>query len=107
MSDSLADKEGNVVPASHYGMSSDFPLEMMITVVIEEQEGKTKLTLTHVGIPPGEDRAAQAGWNGRFRRALTTPYLTFGSSESVLRSRILDSFPTEVSARRNVTGRTI
>ena len=78
MSDSLADKEGNVVPASHYGMSSDFPLEMMITVVIEEQEGKTKLTLTHVGIPPGEDRdLAQAGWNGRFRRALTTPLFDY------------------------------
>lgn len=62
--DSFADEKGNVVPASQYGMSSDFPLEMLLTVRFEEREGKTKLTLTHVGFPSDEDLdGARAGWN--------------------------------------------
>jgi uncharacterized protein YndB with AHSA1/START domain len=69
--DSFADEEGNVVPASHYGMSPDFPLEMLVTVTFEEHReqhgGKTKLTLQHVGIPSGLDREnAQQGWNESF-----------------------------------------
>lgn len=65
--DSFADQEGNVVPASHYGMSADFPLEMLVTVTFEEQGGKTKLTLKHVGLPAGGDRdGAQQGWSESF-----------------------------------------
>jgi uncharacterized protein YndB with AHSA1/START domain len=65
--DSFADEQGNVVPASHYGMSSDFPLEMLVTVTFEEHGGKTKLTLRHVGIPSGVDHdGAQHGWNESF-----------------------------------------
>ena len=54
--DSFADEKGNVVPATHYGMSADLPLELLVTVTFEEHEGKTKLTLRHVGIPAGADR---------------------------------------------------
>lgn len=62
--DSFADKEGNVVPATHYGVSADFPLEMLITATFEEIEGKTKLTLRHAGIPSGKDYYnCKAGWN--------------------------------------------
>ena len=62
--DSFADERGNVVPATHYGMSADFPLEMLVTVTFEEHEGRTKLTLTHAGIPSGADRdGARQGWN--------------------------------------------
>jgi uncharacterized protein YndB with AHSA1/START domain len=62
--DSFADEEGNVVSASHYGMSPEFPLEMLLTVRFEEQDGKTKLTLKHVGFPSREDiDGARAGWN--------------------------------------------
>lgn len=65
--DSFADEKGNVVPATHYGMSADFPLEMLVTVTFEEHEGKTKLTLIHVGIPAGADRdGAKQGWNESF-----------------------------------------
>jgi len=45
--DSFADEKGNVVPATHYGMTEDFPLEMLVTVELEEIAGKTKLTLRH------------------------------------------------------------
>ena len=65
--DSFADEKGNVVPATHYGMSADFPLEMLVTVTFEEREGKTKLTLIHVGIPTGADQdGARQGWNESF-----------------------------------------
>jgi uncharacterized protein YndB with AHSA1/START domain len=65
--DSFADEEGNVVPASHYGMSGEWPLELLVTVTFEEQEGRTRLTLRHVGIPAGEMREqCGAGWNESF-----------------------------------------
>jgi uncharacterized protein YndB with AHSA1/START domain len=65
--DSFADENGNVVPGTHYGMSSDMPLEMLVTVTFEEQGGKTKMTLRHVGLPAGtmSDLAGQ-GWNLSF-----------------------------------------
>jgi len=62
--DSFADEKGNIVPASYYGMRLDFPLQMLVTVTFEEDKGKTKFTLKHVGIPSGEDLDnAKAGWN--------------------------------------------
>ncbi len=64
MTDSFADEKGNTVPASYYGMNKDFPLEMLITVILEEQDGKTKLTLRHLGLPSGEDsEGAKQGWS--------------------------------------------
>ncbi len=66
--DCFADERGNVVPATHYGMGADFPLEMLVTVTFEKYEGnKTKMTLTHVGIPAGEHyQGANQGWNESF-----------------------------------------
>jgi uncharacterized protein YndB with AHSA1/START domain len=65
--DSFADQEGNVVPATHYGMSPDFPLEMLVTVTFEDYDGKTKMTLKHVGLPVGEmSELTEAGWNESF-----------------------------------------
>lgn len=65
--DCFADEKGNVVPATHYGMSSDFPLEMLVTVTFEEHEGRTKFTLRHVGIPSGADQdGARQGWGESF-----------------------------------------
>ncbi len=64
---SFADENGNVVPASHYGITADLPLEMLGTVTFEEHEGKTKLTLRHEGLPAGEmSEGAEAGWNESF-----------------------------------------
>ncbi len=64
--DSFADEKGNIVPASHYGITG-FPMELQVTVTLEEQEGKAKMTLKHVGIPEGEMfEQCQAGWNESF-----------------------------------------
>jgi uncharacterized protein YndB with AHSA1/START domain len=65
--DSFSDAEGNVVPASHYGMVGEFPIEMLVTVTFEDQDGKTKMTLRHAGMPAGENRdGANQGWNESF-----------------------------------------
>jgi len=65
--DSSADEWGNVVPATYYGMSPDFPLEMLVTVTFEERDGKTKMTLRLSGIPSGPDsQGAEQGLNQSF-----------------------------------------
>jgi uncharacterized protein YndB with AHSA1/START domain len=62
--DSFADEKGNVVPATYYGFSGDFPMENQVTLIFEEFDGKTKLTLIHAGLPAGEHRSnASIGWN--------------------------------------------
>jgi uncharacterized protein YndB with AHSA1/START domain len=66
-SDSFADEQGNVVPASHYGMDPDFPLELPVTVTFEDQDGKTKMTLRHAGLSVSKlNEMTVAGWNGSF-----------------------------------------
>ena len=71
--DSFADEKGNVVPATHYGMSPDLPLEFVITVTFEEYQGKTRLTLTHKGFPSGRDsEMASQGWNESFDKLAET-----------------------------------
>lgn len=67
VTDSFADKDGNVVPATHYGMP-DMPLEMLITVTFEDAgPGKTKMTMKHEGLPAGEMLSgADQGWSESF-----------------------------------------
>ena len=65
--DSFADEQGKVVPATYYGMSADLPLELQITVTLQEHVGGTKLTLQHDGFPAGQDsELAEAGWSQSF-----------------------------------------
>lgn len=65
--DNFADENGNVVPASHYGMVGDWSQELLITVTLTEQEGRTRLTLRHTGLPTGEmSDLTEAGWNESF-----------------------------------------
>jgi uncharacterized protein YndB with AHSA1/START domain len=65
--DSFADENGNVVPATHYGMTEDFPLEMLVTVTFKELQGKTEMTLKHVCLPAGMiNDMTGAGWNESF-----------------------------------------
>ena len=66
MTDSFADKEGNTVPATHYGMGADFPMEMQIRVTFEEEGNKTKLTLNHsdvTNLSETELSDMRQGWN--------------------------------------------
>jgi uncharacterized protein YndB with AHSA1/START domain len=61
---SFADEKGNPVPASHYEMPGDWPAETLATVMFEEHQGKTRLTLRQIGVPSGVmSELAAAGWN--------------------------------------------
>ena len=67
VTDSFADEKGNVVPASHYGMTGDFPLELLVTVTFEELDNRTKIILRHEGIPSGVMRElTETGWSESF-----------------------------------------
>lgn len=67
LTDSFADPEGNVVPATYYGMDGDFPLEMLVSVTFEDHDRGTKMTLRHEGLPAGEHgEMASLGWNESF-----------------------------------------
>jgi uncharacterized protein YndB with AHSA1/START domain len=63
--DFFVDEEGNPVPATHYGMSPDWPQETLVTVTFAEHEGKTKLTLQHAlgSVPASERDMCQEGWS--------------------------------------------
>lgn len=68
MTDSFSDPDGNVVPATYYGMDEHIALEMLVTITLEDTpEGKTKMRLIHEGLPEGEHtEGASAGWNESF-----------------------------------------
>ena len=69
LTSSFADAQGNVVPATHYGMSPEWPLETFLTVAFEEEAGKTRVTLHYEGVPPGVDRdGSQQGWSESLER---------------------------------------
>lgn len=61
--DSFADEKGNVVPSTYYGMEG-LPLELKVKVIFEAHDAKTKMTLTHTGIPSGTMiDLTKVGWN--------------------------------------------
>lgn len=61
--DCFADENGNVVSSEHYGMQG-VPMEMKVTVILKEANGKTEMTLIHEGLPEGEHlTGANIGWN--------------------------------------------
>lgn len=75
VTDSFADESGNVVPASHYGMEGDWPLEMEVTVTFEDEGGGTKLTLRHSGVGSIADKDRddmRQGWNESFDKLAHT-----------------------------------
>ncbi|HYM20332.1 MAG TPA: SRPBCC family protein [Candidatus Kapabacteria bacterium] len=60
----FSDPDGNVVPASYYGLPGEFPGDMITYVEFEDLNGKTKMTLHHTGLPGGEmSEMTKQGWN--------------------------------------------
>ena len=64
--DNFADEHGNIVSASHYGLPGDWPAQIVVTVTLEEENGKTKVTVRQQGIPGVMSEMASQGWNGSF-----------------------------------------
>lgn len=66
ITDSFADEQGNIVSSERYGMQA-MPLEMLVTVTFEDLGNRTKLTMTHEGMPAGEvSSGALEGWSEMF-----------------------------------------
>ena len=62
--DSFADKDGNIIPPSVYGMSDAFPTELTVTVTLEDLGKQTKMRTTFSGMPEGpEKEMTAAGFN--------------------------------------------
>jgi uncharacterized protein YndB with AHSA1/START domain len=60
---SFADAEGNVVPATYYGLGKDWPLESLMTVTFEELADATRVAVRYEGVPPGPDGdGTRQGW---------------------------------------------
>lgn len=70
MTDDFADKQGNVVPASYYGMEGEWSSQMLVTVTFEELEYcTTLLTVRNSGLPVGEmSKQNEIGWNEMFEK---------------------------------------
>ncbi|MBX7146338.1 MAG: SRPBCC domain-containing protein [Alphaproteobacteria bacterium] len=61
--DGFTDEEGNLVSAKHYGLSSDWPLETLVTLTFVSDQGKTKFALEHANMILGKERdMTEAGW---------------------------------------------
>jgi len=98
MTDSFADEKGKVVPASYYGMTGDFPLELLVTVTFEELGNKTKMLLRHEGIPAGMMRElTETGWNESFDKlaelivAGGTRIIAERGKQEVITTRVFDA----------------
>lgn len=94
--DSPADAHGNAVPPSYLGMPGDTIVEGLVTVTLDDEGGKTKLTLRHAGLPSAWIKSAAGGWNQTFdklaaslaerRLAITLP-----SDTEIMMTRTFDA----------------
>ena len=62
--ESPADEDGNVVSPSAMGMPEGYPTTTEVTVLLEDLGGRTKMVMTHAGMPA--DSGAGGGWNQAF-----------------------------------------
>jgi len=69
--ESMSDAEGNIKTPAEMGMPDDHPEVTEITVELETVDGKTRMTMTHAGVP--QDSPGAMGWNMAFDKL--TEYL--------------------------------
>jgi len=62
--ESMADENGNVLAASDMGMPAGHPTTTEVRVELEQVGGRTKMVMTHTGIP--SDSPGAAGWAAAF-----------------------------------------
>jgi uncharacterized protein YndB with AHSA1/START domain len=58
--ESMSDENGNVLSPSDMGMPEGHPTTTEVRVVLEDLGGRTKMVMTHAGIPA--DSPGAAGW---------------------------------------------
>lgn len=62
--DGMSDEDGNVVSPAAMGMPEGHPESTEVIVELEAVDGKTKMTMTHVGVPA--DSPGAGGWGMAF-----------------------------------------
>jgi uncharacterized protein YndB with AHSA1/START domain len=62
--ESPADENGNVVSPSAMGMPEGYPTTTEVTVLLQDLGGRTKMVMTHAGVPAGS--GGNGGWNQAF-----------------------------------------
>lgn len=83
--DSLADANGKVVPASYYGVPGDLPAETLVTVTFEDDGPRTRMTLRHAGMPAGtHSEMASEGWNQSFDKLAASLQASTRQSSSLV-----------------------
>ncbi len=59
--ESMSDEKGNLLSPSDAGMPAEYPATTMVIVDLEDLGGRTKMVLTHFGVPA--DSPGAVGWN--------------------------------------------
>ena len=62
--ESMSDEDGNVLSPSDMGMPAGYPTTTQVMVELEDVAGRTKMLMTHTGIPG--DSPGAAGWMAAF-----------------------------------------
>ncbi|KIC43605.1 ATPase [Ruegeria sp. ANG-S4] len=62
--ESICDEDGTLIPPQAMGMPDDFPDITEIIVELSEVNGKTLMTMVHIGVEDGT--AGAGGWNQAF-----------------------------------------
>ena len=62
--ESMSDENGNVLSAADVGMPDGHPTTTEVIVELEDVDGRTKMVMTHAGIPG--DSPGAAGWTMAF-----------------------------------------
>ena len=65
VTDSFADKNGNITGPPE-GIPGNWPKELLITVEMQEKNGKTEFSLTHEGLPTEASDDCFKSWNESF-----------------------------------------
>ncbi len=66
--EAMCDADGNITPPSEMGMPDDHPTTTQVIVELDDDDGKTKMTMTHAGVPA--DSPGAAGWTMAFDKLL-------------------------------------
>ncbi len=62
----MADEHGNILSPADMGMPEGHPAVTEITVQLEDLGGRTKMVMTHAGIPAGSP--GESGWQQAFAK---------------------------------------
>ncbi|MEP0519641.1 MAG: SRPBCC domain-containing protein [Hyphomicrobiales bacterium] len=67
--ESMCDENGVIIPPEKMGMPEGFPDITEVIVELSEADGKTNMTMVHVGVEAGT--AGAGGWNQAFDKLAT------------------------------------